>query len=157
MGLAAACETSSVTKYHPASAKGFTGIRRNQKDSVFGELYESTPILYPLPLVGSYCRIEERTIDNSNRYYYHPVGDGENIYQICHYSGGIEQPLKSNNFILTKYKTKYGDTMSRSFRAIDITLGILRVQVIPDDEAIEILNRKKNHTAKKRNLVPNPC
>ncbi len=149
MGLAAGCAADMPrAKYHPVSAKGFAGIRRQQKNSIFGEVYDKTPVLYPLPIIGSFVRIEERNIDNSNREYFYPVGGNDFIYQICHYSQGINNPTSSNNFILTKYWTKHGDTLSRSFRAVDITLGILRVTVIPDDEAHELLNNKKTNTAK---------
>lgn len=107
--------------------------------SSFGEYYERTPIKQQLPIIGSRIRIRERCYDLAGRLSFKnaPGMEEDYVFTVKAYSQGLNYPLKDNNFMLCAFVSRYGDTFSRSFRATDISLGILDITYVDEEEEDE--------------------
>ncbi len=131
---AVALQADSAGQYN-GSAKGFCGVQRKvREDRSMGQLYEQTPQLYDLPPVGAEVYLTEREVDTFQRERFYPVGYGVTKYTVRYYTQGIENPLKSNNFMGLSYQTKSGHVLSKSVRTLDIALGIIRCSEPTNEE-----------------------
>ena len=134
---AIAYEQGSCAPKRGYAGKSYAGVERKQKNLRCGERYEQTPILFDLPSVGKKVRFLERIIETDDHHVTYRIRYKELrrgcVYTVQGYTQGIDEPLKQNNFLSASYQTKSGGTLAHSVRAIDISLGIIKV-IDMDDE-----------------------
>ena len=114
------------------SAAQFNGLGRRSKTPFYGERYDHTPIKQQLPTIGSTIMVKERVYDLAGRLSLKDVDFDNYVYTVKSYSQGINNPLKNNNFMLCSYVSKHGDVFSKSFRVLDVTIGILEITYLEE-------------------------